>query len=347
METTIEPTSMNFSASALAGLEAAVAAGRRPAHLAARIKNILNTKTYAAGGAGASDPFQDSDGLISFVNLSTDMVTNNPEFKTGRTVCDKICNFFASFRVNTFQYLTDNPTEVLPGDAVPETQWDSSVTHYMQSLLNDAGGLSGFKIVQETYSITQVIADFNIDIIKAMFDAATCPPSILNAVASFVSSVGDSLRLSWDDRSRNYQLALMGQCHEAVPIDATGVTTVYFPKVKYYHILVNSSQQCFTSPCTSVQKITFDFQYEYYVAGLKNSLLDPDTQDYDDFVTNFLDVAQGISYKKAKNKLDAILDKTKSTQTTSFALQLDANNQIISELDANLLAYPRSMIQIP
>src|SRR5262249_50699068 len=95
--------------------------------------------------------FQDSDGLISFVNLSSSFVTNNTEFKTGQTVCDKVANFFATLRQSVFTFLKKNPSKVLGDDTVPTTQWDPAVTHYMQFLLTQAGGLTEFVVTAESY----------------------------------------------------------------------------------------------------------------------------------------------------------------------------------------------------
>jgi hypothetical protein len=216
--------------------------------------------------------FQDSDGLISFVNLSSSFVQSNPEFTTGQDVCDKVASFFATMRIKVFGYLKNNPTKVLPGDQPPTTQWDPSVTHYIMYLLTSAGGFAAFQVTSETYSITQVISEFNTAIIKMMFDAVTAPEAILGDVLTFVQGVGSSLRASWEDRSRNYQTCLLGQCHEAVQEDDTGTNYRYFPKVKYYYISVDSSQTAFTSDCVKVEKLTFNFKYDYYVTALKHSI---------------------------------------------------------------------------
>ncbi|MBM5458850.1 hypothetical protein H8F21_14875 [Pseudomonas sp. P66] len=285
--------------------------------------------------------FQDSDGLISFVYLSSSFVANNPEFKTGRAVCDKVSNFFATLRIKVFQYLKANPAKVLPGDSVPTSQWSASVTHYMQFMLAQSGGLTNYRVTTETYSVTQVITEFSTAFLKLIFDAVIVPEAVVADVTAFIQGVGSSLRASWDDRSRNYETAILAQCHEAVPTDSTGETTVYFPKIKYYYLSVDSSQQAFTSPCTSVEKITFNFKYEYYVTGLKASILDPTSADYASFVA-FLDKAQGISYKQANNNLDAVLADTSSpgtSQTPGALLELDAGQL----LGVNLVEYPRTV----
>jgi hypothetical protein len=284
-------------------------------------------------GDKPANTFSDSDGLISFVNMSSSLVTNNPQFTTGRNVCDKVCNFFATMRLDVFSYLQKNPGKRLPGDDIPKTQWDYAVTHLMQQLLVKAGGFSAFKVTSETYSSTQVIAEFNTSFVKLIFDAVAVPENIIDDVTKFIQGIGSTLRLSWDDRSRNFSTCLMGQCHEAVPIDAAGNTYVYFPKLKYYYISVDSSQQEFTSPCTKVQHITFNFKYDSYVTALKASVLDPATDDYKNFVA-FLDKQQSISYKDADNTLDAILDGATSASPQVAELQANAFGVELSE-------YPR------
>ncbi|WP_392530400.1 hypothetical protein [Nostoc sp. C117] len=262
--------------------------------------------------------FKDSDGLIAFVNLSSSFITSNPEFTTGQDVCDKVASFFATVRIKVFGFLKNNPGKVLPGDQPPKTQWDSSVTHYIMNMLTGAGGFADFQITSESYSVTQVITEFNTAIIKIMFDAVTLPEAILGDVLSFVQGVGSSLRASWDDKSRHYQTCLLGQCHEAVPEDDTGTNFRYFPKVKYYYISVDSSQTAFTSDCAKVEKITFNFKYDYYVTALKKSILDNQSDDYQKFY-DYLKRAQDISYKDASNKLDAILKDTASNAVPSKA----------------------------
>ncbi len=75
-----------------------------------------------------------------------------------------------------------------------------------------------------------------------------------------------------------------------------------------------------------MEKITLNFKYEYYVTGLKASILDPNSEDYANFVA-FLDKAQGISYQQANKNLDAVLEGTTSPGSSSAAaadVQLDA-----------------------
>jgi hypothetical protein len=199
--------------------------------------------------------------------------------------------------------------------------------------LVDAGGFASFKVDTQLFSSTQVIAEFNADVIKLIFDAVAVPENILPDMVKFIQGVGTTLRTSWDDRSRSFQTCLLGQCHEAVQADSSGKNFIYFPKVKYYRINVDSSQQEFTSPCTTVKKITFNFTYDYYVTALKASMLDPTSAEYKKFVA-FLDKAQNISYKDASNNLDAILDGV--TSKSPEPKGLEAN-----EFGINLMAYPR------
>ncbi len=282
---------------------------------------------------GDQSAFQDSDGLISFVNMSSSFVADSPQYKTGTLVCDKIANFFSTMRIKVFGYLKSNPSKVLPGDTVPATQWDPAVNHLMQFMLAQAGGLTNYKITTEQYSETQVITEFSTALVKLIFDAVTAPEAVVEDVLKFITSVGETLRASWDDKSRNYATALLGQCHEAVPVDASKETTVYFPKIKYYYISVDSSQTAFTSDCASVKTLTFNFNYEYYVTGFKNSILDPTSSDYKSFVA-FLDRAQAQSYKEATNTMDAIMGDVVSDGGSPSSLAL------ADHFGVNLLEYP-------
>jgi len=286
------------------------------------------------------------DGLIAFVNLSSSFVQSNPEFTTGRSICDQISNYFATMRQKVFAYLQQNPSKVLAGDSPPQTQWDPAVTHLMQFLLTEAGGLTNYKITTETYSYTQVITEFSTSFIKLFFDAVACPEEIVSDVASFIQGVGQSLRASWDDRSRNYATALLGQCHEAVQASADDPNTfVYFPKVKYYYISVSSSQQEFTTSCSRTAKVTFNFQYEQYVTGLAAAVLDPKSSTYAQF-TQFLNKAQGINYKDADNQLDSILGVTSSADPSAAGMPTTPLYQINS-FGVNLTEYPRVAAQPP
>jgi len=280
--------------------------------------------------------FTDSDGLISFVGLTSSFVKDNKELTTGRAVCDQVSNFFATLRIKVFGSMMKGTTAPLPGDVAPTTQWDPAVTHYMQYLLTNAGGLTNFKVTTETYSITQVVADFSTAFIKLLFDAATVPEAVISDVTTFIQGVGTSLRASWDDKAKHYQTAVLAQCHEAVPTDASGDNYVYFPKIKYYYVSVDSTQQAFTSSCADVEKVTFDFKYEYYVTGLKASILDTTSDDYKKF-TAFIERAQAQSYKDATNNLDQILD-TPSDAGASTVLENTA-------LGSNLEEYPRAATQ--
>lgn len=312
----------------------------------ATLDEILSTTRptdVKALAAANQDAFSDSDGLISFVNLSSSFVTNNPEFTTGRAVCDKISNFYSTIREPVFDFLVKNPAKVPPGDAPPKTKWDPAVNDMIKMMLAQAGGLTNFSVTNETYSATQVIAEFNTSFLKLIFDAAVVPASIISQVGNFITSVGDTLRASWDDRSRTFATALLGQCHEAVPVAAGSDTTIYFPKLKYYRIEVDSSQQEFASPCTSVKKVTFNFNYTYYVTGLKASILDPSTSDYKRFV-GFLDKQQDISYDQAQNLLDQVLNGTVSS-TPSGQKQTPGMLDEMNTFGVDLMAYPKALIQ--
>ena len=61
--------------------------------------NLLDSILATAKNDQSS--FQDKDGLISFVNLSSSFVQNNEEFKIGQTTCDKVSNFIATLRAFT------------------------------------------------------------------------------------------------------------------------------------------------------------------------------------------------------------------------------------------------------
>lgn len=259
-----------------------------------------------------SNVFQDSDGLVSFVNLQSSFVTGNPQFSTGREVCDKVAAFFAGMRQKVFSYLLANPGKILPTDHSPVvTQWDAAVTHFMQNMLTDAGGFSAFKSETETYSQTQTTVEFSTEIIKLIFDAIAMPENLAADATKFIQGVGKTLRISWDDKSRSYQVTMVGICHEAVPTDNSGTSFIYVPKIKYYYFSINSSQKEFQSPCVDVQSLTFDFKYDYYVTALKASVLDNTSDDYKKFVA-YLDKAAGIAYASSDNTLDAVMNNTAS-----------------------------------
>lgn len=261
--------------------------------------------------AADGNSFQDSDGLISFVNLSTDLVTNNASYKIGTEVFDKMANFFSTLRVKVFTAMKNGEIKPLQSDSAPESQWDPAVTHYMEYLLQESGGLTNYSITQETYSETQYLVDFSTDFLKLLFDVTSVPNAIISGITKFVTGVGESLRHGWDDRTRNYSIALLGQCHEAVPEDGEE-SYRYFPKLKYYHLAVSASQSEFTTPCSKIQKITFDFAYEYYVTGVAAAVLDPTSNAYLRF-NGMLEKAQAVNYKDADNKLDIILNGVTST----------------------------------
>lgn len=279
---------------------------------------ISNLERILASGSAAnldstSNPFEDSDGLISFVNLASASVTSSPQYPTGRTICDKVSNFFATLRPNVFIFLQKNPQDVPPGDTPPQTQWDPAVTHYMQNLLTEAGGFTNFSTTVETYSVTQNITSFSTNLIQILFDTLSAPTSIVDNALTFVQGIGQSLQLSWNNRTNDYQVALLGQCHEAVPVSPTDSSAfVYYPKIKYYYLSINSSQTAFTSNCANVQELTFDFQYESWVTGLQSAVLEPSSQTYQSFVA-FLNQAQAVSYQQASNQLADVLAATSSS----------------------------------
>jgi hypothetical protein len=304
------------------------AGGLEAAHQ--RLDALLAQPIVLAADA-ATNAFQDSDGLISFVNLSSDLVTNKDEFKTGIAVFDKIANFFATLRIKVYTAMKSGAVAPLQGDTAPTSQWDPAVTHYMEFLLQETGGLTDYSITQETYSDTQYLAEFSTSFIKLLFDAVTVPTSIVSGVTSFISGVGNSLRASWDNRERTYQVALLGQCHEAVQENATGDPVYrYFPKLKYYHLTVTATQSEFTTSCSTVRKITFSFAYEYYITAVAAAVLDKTSADYTKF-TGFLNKAQAANYKDAENKLDAILGGTVSSgpgALSTFNVELGAYPEV-------------------
>ncbi len=291
--------------------------------------------------ADSQHAFQDSDGLISFVNLSSSFVQNNPEFKVGQAVCDKLSNFIATLRAKTFLAIQSGKLPPLPGDPKPKTQWDKAVTHRMFNILTEANGLTNFKITSETYSITQVMTEFSTAFVKLIFDAAFVPEAVITDVTNFLQGVGKSLRFSWDDKTRTYSTTLLGQCHEAVPMDTSGKDYRYFPKVKYYSINVSSHQTEFTTPCSDTKTITFNFQYEYYVTALAQSVLNTETETYKKF-NAILDKAQEVSYKDADNNLDTILGGSASN-----ALESPRNEPSVNVFGANLSEYPAVAITPP
>ncbi|GGS58551.1 hypothetical protein [Actinokineospora fastidiosa] len=257
--------------------------------------------------------FIDSDGLISFINLSTSLVKDNAEFKTGTAVFDKMANFFSTLRIKVFTALANGKIKPLQDDAPPTDQWSPAVTHYMQFLLQEAGGLTDYSLTRETYSDTQYLAEFSTAFIKTVFDAVMVPSSIISGVTGFISGVSDTLRHSWDDRTRTYSVALLGQCHEAVQENTDPDKPIYryFPKLKYYYLSVSAHQTEFTTPCSKLQQITFDFNYEYYVTGVSAAVLDETSAEHQKFLA-YLDKAQAVNYQDAQQKLDMILDGTVS-----------------------------------
>jgi hypothetical protein len=287
-------------------------ANQNGASSAAQTLDLILAAAPSARTADTANTFQDSDGLVSFVNLQSSFITGNPQFATGREVCDKVASFFAGMRLKVFSYLLANPAKILIGDKSPViTQWDASVTHFMQNMLTDAGGFSAFKTETETYSQTQTTVEFSTEIIKMIFDAVAMPENLVADATKFIQGVGQTLRISWDDKSRSYQVTMVGLCHEAVPTDNSGTSFIYVPKIKYYYFSIASSQKEFQSPCVDVESLTFDFKYDYYVTALKASVLDNTSDDYKKFVA-YLDKAAGIAYASSDNTLDAVMNNTAS-----------------------------------
>ncbi|WP_448511427.1 hypothetical protein [Photorhabdus laumondii] len=273
--------------------------------------------------------FTDKDGLISFVGLSSEHIIDMPEYKIGRDVCDKVANFYCTLRDKTFIFLQKNPSKVPPGDSVPVTKWDPAVSDYMDALLQKAGGFANYKRINTDYSYTQYLHEFSTKFIQILFDAATTPSAIITPVVDFLKGVGDSLRSSWDQKERHYKIAVLSQCHESILLGSSE-TAIYYPKVKYYYIEVNARQTEFTTPCSNSKKITFNFQYANFTTGLKNSILDKNTEDYKNFV-KFLNKAQAISYKEADNDLEAILDVNSDDPDVLMLLK---------EQGVDILSYP-------
>jgi hypothetical protein len=220
-----------------------------------------------------------------------------------------MANFNATLRPKVFLAMQKGTINPLPGDVPPQTVWDPSVTHYLQYLLQQTGGLANYSVTTQTYTISQYIQDFSTAFVKTLFDAAFVPAKVIEDVTNFLQKAGESLRVSWDDRSRQFRFSTYSQCHEAVPMDSSGTHFVYFPKVKFINLAIDSRQRVFTTPCSRTEVLNFDFQYEYYATALSASVLNPSTTDHQRMV-RFLDKAQGINYEEADNTLDAILDAT-------------------------------------
>lgn len=295
----------------------------------------------------ADDPsdqnaFQDADGLISFVNMTSAFVKNNKQFPTGQAVGDSLSNFIATLRPKVFGAMQKGTIAPVGGDPKPQTQWDPPVIHYMFYLLTQTGGLTNFAITSENYSTTSVIADFSTDFVKLIFDTAVVPASVVAGVTKFLQGVGNSLRTSWDNKSRNYQNTLLGQVHEAVPLDGSGNDYRYFPKIKYYHIDISSEQQEFTTPCTDVKRITFNFKYEHYVTALASGVLD-DTSNLHKSFTAFLGKAQSANAKEADNSLDMII----GTSSASAALLSPIGEPGVNVFGVDLSEYPRALMSPP
>lgn len=284
-------------------------------------------------GAAGGGRFADSDGLISFINLSTSLVKDNAEFTTGRAVFDKIANFYSTLRIKVYTAMTSGKIKPLKDDAPPKDQWAPAVTHYMQYMLQEVGALTNYSITEEIYSHTQYLAEFSTGFLKLVFDAVTVPSALISGVTGFISGVGDSLRGSWDDRTRTYSVALLGQCHEAVQENTDPDKPIYryFPKLKYYYITVAASQSEFSSSCATTRQITFNFSYEYYVTSVAAAVLDDKSTEHKKFLA-YLDKAQAVNYQEAQNQLNTILDGTVSTSPVT--------PDGLGAFDIDLAAYP-------
>lgn len=288
----------------------------------------------------AQPTFSDGDGLVSFTNLKSSFITGSPEFKTGDILCSKVAKFFAGMRIRIFGYLQKNPGAVLPGDVAPVTQWDPSVTNLMQNLITGSGGFGAFMLKQETYSQTRTVVDFSMDMIKMIFDAVALPENLATDAAKFIQGVGNSLRISWDNQSKDYKVCTVSICHEAVQTDASGTNYYYVPKVKHYYLSIKSSQQEFQSPCVKVENLTFNFEIDSYVAALNPAVLDPTTTDYAKFVA-FLDKAALQDYENVSNTMDSILQNTASTTTQS-----NSGATLIAGQEIDHTLYPKVQVAV-
>ena len=265
-------------------------------------KKIL-VATKETGG----NPFNDSTGSISFVNLASSFVTSNAAFTTGQEVCDKIASFFATKRSEVFDYLKANPTKVLPGDTVPVTQWDAPVINYMKHMLSDDKGFTAFQSINEIFSEIQAVEEFSTGMMKLIFDTTQLPATIVADATAFIQGIAKTLRSNWQDRSKPYKIHLIAVCHEAIPTDNPGNSFLYRPRIKYYTVTVDESQTAFTTPCENTKPVEFNFVYDYYVTTLKADLLDNNSPEYKDFIS-LLNNWQAVNYKSAQNNLQAILE---------------------------------------
>jgi hypothetical protein len=256
--------------------------------------------------------FEDSEGLISFVTLSSSLVNGSSAFGVGRAVCDRIINFYATLRGSVYEYLRRNPSKLLPGDTPPITKWDPAVTHYLQFVLHETPGLARSITTTQTYRQTVLLSEFGAAFVQHAFDAQAVPEAAVIELTKFVQYVGTTLRVNWDDKSRSFGTAVLAQCHEAVQVDGSGNNLVYLPKIKYYYVAAEASQRAFTSSCGRTERIAFNFQYEYYVTALRASVLDGTSSDYKSFVA-LLDKAQSTDYREANNTVDVVLGQTAST----------------------------------
>ncbi|WP_289997870.1 hypothetical protein [Photorhabdus laumondii] len=269
---------------------------------AEKLLDELLSVYYSSSSSDKENVFEDSDGLIRFVGLSSQKIIDTQEYKIGRDICDKISNFYCTLRDNTYAFLLKNPSQLLPNDHLPKEKWSPSVTNYMNSLLQKAGGFTNFKHIDTNYSHEQYLHEFSSEFIKILFDSISIPHAIIEAVTGFLKQVGNKLRASWDDKSKSYSIIILAQCHESIDVNGK---IIYYPKVKYYYVTVGTEQKELKTACSDSKKIKFNFRYSEFVTGINQSLLHNDKNK--DFI-NFLNKAQKISYKQASNSLNAILD---------------------------------------
>lgn len=262
--------------------------------------------------SSSKSPFQDDGGLIAFTNLSSTLSLSAPAFAIGQSVCDQVCNFFATIRSSIFTFLVQNPNEVLPGDKVPVDQWDFAVTHYMEYLLDSSGGVSGSGLTDVVFSEKQDVEKFSDGFVELMMDTSTAPLSISNDVTKFIQDLGGSIRTQWSNKGNTFNIIVMGQCHEAISATNSPGQVFYVPKIKCYSISADASQKCFTSICSPSKSVSFDFRYECYTTILKDSVLDPASQDHKDFL-DFLGRAQEVKYTNAPDLFYGLLPKAISS----------------------------------
>lgn len=254
--------------------------------------------------------FEDSDGLITFVNMQSSFITSDPEYKVGKKLCDKITNFYVAFRPAMFEALNSGQILPLSGDKMPTDQWSISVSNQLTQIIYDTGALGSFKQETENYSETQNITEFSTDTFKIMLSALTLPGDLTGSLVKFMEGIGKTLSKTWSKKSKDYSTALQGQMHEAIPVSQKKDFYVYAPKIQYIYVGMNSSQEEFRNGCQDKKEVSFDFKYNRMVALLTSEALDENSEVYKDLIDT-LDAARHVSLESAKNKID-ILSKIKS-----------------------------------